>query len=397
MAATPICTVDQYGIHKPDLQTTLNYFANSYLGIYGSDVQIESSTQDGQLLGLLAVALDDVNSSCVAAYNSFIPSFSQGVGLSSLVKLNGLVRSTASYSTVLATVVGQAKTPIVNGVIEDENGYRWSLPTTTIPDAGQISVTATCQTLGAISVKAGDVFTISTPTIGWQRAYAAADATPGQPVEDDAPLRVRQSQSTMGPSATPLEGIVGALLALPGVISVKAYENDTDTADANGQPGRTIALVINGGADTDIAGAIKKKGPGVNTYGTSSASYIDAYGISHTVNFFRPNFRSVIFYLKVKALSGYTADVGTAIANALAAWVGNESSPTGLGVGGNLLLNRANVPANLNGGTQSYTYEIVSLQVAVGDGTAQSGDLIAGFIDQFTNDPATTTIQVVLS
>lgn len=437
--ATPVCTIDVNGINIPTFAQCLNYIVSGYQSIYGSDLELDSSTQDGQITGLLATALNDTNASCVNAYNSFIPNFSQGVGLSSLVKLNGLTRDVPSYSTVAVVSIGQAGTIVTGGTGTDPNGNTWSVPTHTIPLSGQINLTATCQTLGAIALASGVAFTLTTYIFGWQSLTTTAAAVPGQPIELDAQLRQRQSQSTMAPSKTILDGIVGDVLALPGVLTVAPYENDTDLPDVNGQPGRTIALVINGGANQDIANAIgASKSPGSNTYGTTSANYVDAYGINHIISWFRPNFRPVFFQIRLKALTGYTADIGTDIANSLAAWVGSHgavnlpttnsgaitawsSSPVGgLGVGQSLLLNRANVPANLSGPaaiaaaqaanaqtpmqtilanlmSEQATYEIVSLQVAVGNGTMSMSDVSASFIDQFTNDPTTTVVTAVLS
>ena len=436
--STPVCTIGVNGISVPTLGQCLSYIVAGYQSIYGSDLELDSSTQDGQITGFLAAALNDTNGSCVNAYNSFNPTFAQGVGLSSLVKLNGLTRDQPSFSTIAATSVGQAGTIVTNGVVVDPNGISWSAPTHTIPLSGQVSISLTCLTPGTISLPSGAVFTIQTFILGWQTVTSTAAAAPGQPVELDPTLRQRQSQSTMSPALTVLDGIVGNVLALPGVLTVTPYENDTDLPDVNAQPGRTFALVINGGSSQAIANAIgASKSPGSNTYGTTSATYVDAYGIGHIINWFRPNFRPVFFNIRLKALTGYSADIGTDIANALAAWVGghgNISPPAnggattawvsnpvgGLGVGQSLLLNRANVPANLSGpsaiaagqaanpqatiqsilanlAAEQATYEIVSLQVAVGNGTMSTNDVIAAFTDQFTNDPTTTVVTVVLS
>lgn len=426
MGTTPVCTIDAFGIHRPSLGACLAYFAGVYSGIYGSDIDIDGDTQDGQALGVLSTALDDVNSSTVNSYNSFSPTYAQGVGLSSLVKLNGLEREVPSFSTVAVNIIGQAFTEIAAGIVFD-GANSWTLPVDVeIPIGGEVPVTLTCQTLGAIVLPqgqgAGFQFTIQTQILGWQFCTATASAEPGLPVELDPQLRIRQSNSTATPSQTVLAGLVGQLLEVPGVVAVQPYENDTSLPDVNEQPGNTIALVVNGGNAKAIVNTIGiNKGPGVNTFGTLQGTYVDAYGIGHLINYFTPNFRPVFFSLQIRALTGYTTDVATMIAQALAAWVGSaQNAQVGaLGIGQNLLLNRANVPANLAGpwalaaaqlanpsaaqstllanlAAAALTYEIVSLQVAVGNGTAALVDLTAAFTDQFTNDATTTTVTVVL-
>jgi uncharacterized phage protein gp47/JayE len=79
----------------------------------------------------------------------------------------------------------------------DQNDNAWILhPSVTIPLAGQITVTATCQTLGAISAPAGTITSIQTIVPSWQTVTNPTAATPGAPVESDAKLRTRQTIST---------------------------------------------------------------------------------------------------------------------------------------------------------------------------------------------------------
>ena len=52
--ATPVVTIDATGAHRPSLATILTWFEDQFRAIYGQDVSLDSSTQDGQWLGLLA-------------------------------------------------------------------------------------------------------------------------------------------------------------------------------------------------------------------------------------------------------------------------------------------------------------------------------------------------------
>lgn len=58
--------------------------------------------------------MHDTYALCGDVYNAFSPSTAQGAGLSSVVKINGIRRKTASYSTVDLRIVGQVGT-IVTG------------------------------------------------------------------------------------------------------------------------------------------------------------------------------------------------------------------------------------------------------------------------------------------
>jgi len=379
---TPVCYIDATGVHRPSLDDCLAYLENGYRSIYGSDTYLGSDSQDGEHLGLFAAAYDDMNQFGVSAYNSFSPTTAQGVGLSSNIKLNGMKRKVPSYSTVPALIIGQAFIPITNGLVTDDAGNDWALPVNvTIPASGQVAVTLTCQVLGAITLATNTQLTIKTQTRGWQQALTTNDAAPGDPVEVDGQLRIRQSQSTAGPAAAITDALKGAVLAVAGVTAVEVYDNDTLLPDENGIPGGCISLVVQGGALNDIADAVRlRKAPGVPTYGTTVGLSTDAYGITHKINYFIPTPVAISYSLRLRALSGYTTDVGTQIAAALANWT------NALGIGKDVLLNRANVPANLNGVAASMTYEILSLQVGFGSGTVSSSDVTIAF-NQIANCP----------
>ncbi|WP_230972987.1 baseplate J/gp47 family protein [Burkholderia vietnamiensis] len=203
------------------------------------------------------------------------------------VKINGIARKVASYSSADLVLIGQAGATITNGVAKDANGVQWLLPATvTIPPSGTITVTATCASIGEVSARAGTINQIATPALGWQSETDPADAAEGAPVEKDAVLRQRQTVSTALPSLTVLDGIIGAVANVPGVTRYVPYENDTDATDANGIPSHSISLVVEGGDATAIANAIAaKKTPGSGTYGTTAIIVADIYGRPTTIRF----------------------------------------------------------------------------------------------------------------
>jgi uncharacterized phage protein gp47/JayE len=342
---TPTPTIDATGIHIPDFNTVLLYFINGYKAIYGSDVYLGNDSQDGQLLGLFATAVDDCNSEAVAVYNSFRPGYAQGMGLSSVVKINGIHRMDSSFSTVDVDVVGVVGTLINGGSVRDANNNAWLLPATVIiPMAGVITVTATAEAPGNITLGTGITLTINTPQLGWQSATTSSTATPGRPIESDAALRQRQTLSTALPSLTVLDGIIGALAAIPGVVRQRTYENDTDISDSNGIPPHSISVVIDGGDAQTIANTIGlKKTPGAGTYGTTSETYTDPFGIAHTIHFYRPTEPPIAYILDVHALTGFTTVIQAAIQASLAAWT------NALGIGNSIQWTRAFSAAYLSG------------------------------------------------
>jgi uncharacterized phage protein gp47/JayE len=347
--------VDATGIHAPTFSVIQQYLIGQFQAIHGADIVVSNDSQDGQMIGVFAAALNDTNAACVAVYNSFSPSTAQGVGLSSMVKINGLARHVPSNSTAALYLVGEAGTVITNGIVQDPASNNWRLPASvTIPPSGDITVTATCQTLGAVSAAPGDIAHIYTVTLGWQTATNPAAATPGAPVESDPLLRIRQAVSTALPALSVLSGMIGAVAGLPGVTAVKGYENDTNTDYsppnppppanlAEGPlPPHSISLVVQGGDAIQICQTILlKKTPGCYTYGSTRETVDDVYGLPHDIGFFIPSVVTIGVHITLKALAGYSTIIGAAISQSVSDYI------NALGSGESVIYSKLWMPANL--------------------------------------------------
>lgn len=347
--------VDASGISAPDYPTVLAGLTDGYRAIYGADAYLEPDSQDGALLAIFALALSDTNSMAIAVYNAFSPATAQGEGLSSVVRINGISRKVPSFSTADVVIVGQAGTQISNGIVLDPANGQWVINSNvTIPGSGQIVATATYSRPGAVSALAGTLAVIGTPTRGWQTVTNPIAATLGAVVESDAGLRVRQRASTALPSSSILDGMIGAVINLTGVLRLASYENDTSIADANTVPAHTVSFVVDGGDAQLIANTIAaKKAPGVGTYGTTKLTVIDVYSIPQTVNFFRPTFIPIKISVSLTILAGFTTATLNAIQAAVVAYI------NGLPIAAPVLLSRLYVPLDSAGST--YNVNAVTL------------------------------------
>jgi uncharacterized phage protein gp47/JayE len=343
--ATLGCTITAAGIMSPAYADVLGSLQASFQSIYGSDSYLDADSQDGQLLAIIAKAIYDTNQVAIFVYNQFSPATSQGAGLSSVVKINGIARQIPSNSTVNLTLVGQAGTQIVNGAVSDGTNL-WLLPAlVTIPaPQGQVIATATCATLGAIAAAPGAVSTIATPTLGWQTATNLLAAVPGQPVESDAALRGRQAVSAANAAKSPLDSVLGNVLSVPGVVSATIYENQGSAPDQNGVPGHSIAVVTLGGNATAIAMAIAQtKTPGTGTYGTTTEVIVDASGVPNTINFFQLSEVLLSVVVTIAPKFGYIGSTGQNIVNSVATFI------NALGTGNASVMNFLWSPIGLSG------------------------------------------------
>lgn len=375
MAISDLLYLDATGLHYPDYPTVLSYIQDAYRTIYGQDVYLESDSQDGQWIAVQALMIYDTMQVAASVYNSFSPLTAEGDALSRNVKINGISRRVATYSTVDLTIIGTTGTQILNGVAEDVTGVKWRLPSTvTIPSSGEITVTATSSAIGAITAGAGTINKIATPTLGWQSVTNLSAATVGVPVERDGELRIRQTQSTMIPSQTVMDGITGAVQSLAGVTRARGYQNASNGTDGNGIPAHNISIVADGGTTQSIAEAIaRKKPPGIPTYGTTSATTYDQQGVANVINFYRPTVATISIEVSITAGVGYVASMMDEIKAALVAYIAT------LKIGDDIFITKLFVPANLSNQASGQTFDVTQIRIKKNSGSWVTSNITLAF------------------
>ena len=370
-------TVTAEGISASDYQTVLDTITGYFQQIYGSDAYLEPDSKDGQLVALVALAIHDANNTAISVYRSFSPAIALGDALTSNVKINGITRRAATNSTVDLLLTGTVGTTITNGSVRDTNSVVWNLPATVVIGSdGTVVATATCANSGAVAAVAGSVNGINTPTRGWASVTNPLAATVGVAAETDAELRVRQSQSVALASLTPFDAVDGAIANVEGVTRHKLFENDQEVTDSNGLPPHSISAIVEGGDATEIANTIRSvKGQGVSTYGTTSVIVTDKYGNPYTIRFSRPVDVPIYVSITLKALTGYSSQVGDEIKAAVAAYINS------LAIGDSVLLSRVYSPANLgvvSGGNARY-YDIMELLIGRSSDDVAAANVVVAY------------------
>jgi len=367
--------VTSTGITAPPYADILASLIASFQSIYGIDSYLGADSQDGQMLAVVAKAINDSNQTAIAVFNSFSPQTAQGEALSSRVKMNGIRREIPTRSTATVTIVGQAGTVISSGVVKDNLGYKWDLPVSiTIPIGGSVSVTATCQTIGNIIAPANSINKIAAPQLGWQSVTNPSAAVQGSPVESDATLRQRQSISTSIGALSVLDSISANVANVAGVSRSVVAENPTGATDVNGIPAHSISAVVAGGSVQDIIDAIgRTKTAGTGTYGTTTGTYIDAKGIASTIKYFTLDTVSIKVEVDITALSGYVSSTGDALKQAVAAYISAND------IGEDVYFTRLFTPANLQGSALGETYVVTAIRIAVGIATPTAANISIAF------------------
>jgi uncharacterized phage protein gp47/JayE len=328
-------TIGPAGLTVPSYNDIYNYIIGQYQAIYGNAVYLGNDAADVQLISIFSSLAADAMSALQLEYNNRAPNFAIGAALDSLGSLINIQRKPASFSTAQLTVVGTAGAVITNGVVLDSTyGYRWDLPASvTIGIGGTVSVTATCETSGPVSVPAYTVpgtgiSTIVTPTAGWISVSNPSPSVPGAAVETDSQFRTRYANSVALPSQTELNGTTAAIAATLGVTRYNVLENPTGSVDAYGNPAHSITAVVEGGANSDIANAIYyNRGLGcyTNPTGTGGAVTVNitdpTTGIVTPIGFARPAYVPIYVTINAHIISGVAATINANIVAAVSAYL----------------------------------------------------------------------------
>ena len=314
--------IDDAGLHVPTYADIRDDLIAQFKAIYGEDIYLGNDSQDYQMISAFALKTYDTMQMLQIVYNNQSTKTAVGTGLSSRVKLNGLRRKTATYSTCVLTLTGMPGTTIPAGIVEDTQGRKWLLPENTRFDGETLEITAQCQDLGAIEAPVGTIAKISNPQYGWLTATNKVPAVKGRPIETDEELRRRQSISTAIPSQNMVNSTIAGIASVAGVTRYKVYENDTNSTDENGIPSHSIAAVVEGGLDGAIAEQIYlRKGPGCGTYGTTTIIYTNSDGLKNEIHFFRPAYQEITVKVIVKKYATYTTAIEADIQRNITAYI----------------------------------------------------------------------------
>ena len=264
------------------------------LAALGIQVDSNDGTIIANIRGPVAEAISEAWQEAAAAALQFDPRYNSGQGQSGTVQINGIIRRAGYPAKIPITCTGVEGTVILAGsLIATVDGLnRFSIDTSLTIGAGlTVTGTATCTEKGISSVGAAEVIAILTPISGWTGVTNSVIAVQGAAEETDAQLRERQQTETALTSKCQVEAILDAVTNVVGVTYCRVYVNNTLVTDTNGIPAISIAVVVVGGIDADVAAAIWAAAPAGLRYDSNANTTVtetDAQGGTYAVKFWRP-------------------------------------------------------------------------------------------------------------
>lgn len=229
------------------------------------------------------------------------PSKAKGAILRGLIQLNGLVAKFGSSTQINVKFTGLKDTTIPQGslIANEDNSVIFSVDkSVTIGADGTATGTATAQTKGPINPQNNTVIVIKTPTYGWTNVTNTGIVVVGADAQTDEELHLEQQRATSATSYRAIDAIYAGLLNVPGVEFVRVYQNTGLTTDERGIDAKSVAAVVVGGTNEDIADSIAKKSANINSFfGTTEVDVVDNQGQVNKIKFSRP--AEVLIYVQI--------------------------------------------------------------------------------------------------
>jgi len=281
-----------------------------YRSIFGENYDLSSDTQDGQLIGAIAESLSSLDMTVEALTSITNPNSAEKNWLSILMALNGLTRLGSAFSTVALTFTGSNGTIIPAGTVVEEttNGKKFSTNQPAEILSGTATVDATATETGPIIALSGTITELVSQVSGIDSVTNLNDATIGRDIESDGDARIRRFRSVALASTSLTDSVKSAVANLENVINVKAYENKTNATNSDGIPAHSLAVVVVGGDDTEIAQTILQKMSLGGTFGSTTETVQDSQGNDVDISFSRPDDVEIYIEMDVRKFSDYPGD-----------------------------------------------------------------------------------------
>lgn len=248
----------------------ITYYQTQFQNIYGSDINLDPDSPDGQMMMIWIQAVVDLQDLLTQVYNSFDPDLAIGKVLDQRVAINGIQRQAGTHTVTNITLTVTAALNIYGidqevfdpYTVADNQGNKWELLTSTVfSDPGDYVLAFQAVVPGAVLSVPNTITVPVSIVLGISEINNPTTYTTlGINEESDFDLRIRRQKSVSLASQGYLDGLLAALENLTGMVAAFVYENTTGSTDGDGIPSHSIWVIVSGtAADAAIANAIYTK------------------------------------------------------------------------------------------------------------------------------------------
>lgn len=315
------------------LKTTsdiLTNYQNLFVEIFGSDLNLDPSTPQGQLMtGLVESDVNTLN--LIQDLANMIMFGGSGEYLDKWAfNLFRAIRKQGTPSSVNVTIYGNPRVVVPSGFTVSDGNLNYKIDSDIeIPSSGEIQATFVCTEITEDVSLANTVNQIVTPVIGVNRVDNLSPSTEAIATESDSSLFQRcLDYGSLSANAT-LDSLLSEISQLDDVLKINGYENTKSSQflfkGINFEP-HSFGLVILGGDNEDIAKSMQRlKPPGPTMMGDVEVSIpvnnLQGYNKEYnaTYRFYRPTNVPLKFSVSIKLFNTSPANyqdlVKTAISN----------------------------------------------------------------------------------
>ncbi|VDG32893.1 hypothetical protein [Lactobacillus brevis] [Lactiplantibacillus mudanjiangensis] len=328
----------KYGFDQPELDDIREEITVNAASKFGEQIATGDETRAGQLFAIMADNKLEITQLAHAVLLSIFLDSSTDETLDYHGTDEGITRKPELAATVYLQIDGDVGTEIPEGTeYSTDDGQIFSVlddvkiievATVTDPDTqqptdlldedgnaiGRVSVQAIAEEAGADSnVAANTIINEEEILDGVVAVTNPNAAVGGGDAETDTAYRARVKASRLSHSASADDGIKAAVENVAGVIQAKVVDNNTMETDQYGNPPKVVHIYVIGGADDEIAEAIRTSValPG-RTYGDITKTLVNLSGDERQISFSRASQTPVYFKLDVKTNDDFDSDGGPA-------------------------------------------------------------------------------------
>jgi hypothetical protein len=255
-------------------------------GAFGVQLNPDPREPQGQWASAQTAAIAAANAVFAAIVNGIDADTATSFMQDAIARLSFINRNPGVATVVQCTCTGSNFTIQVGAQAQDTSGnlYICTAGGSVGLSGGSVSCTFANAEVGAIPCPAGTLTVIYQGIPGWESITNPAPGVVGAAIETPAALEFRRRNSVAGNANGFLAAVYGAVFAVPNVIDVFCYENDTSGTVLYGATNFSLAansiyVGVTGGASAAIAQAIYgKKSPGCNYNGNTTVAVTDTSG-----------------------------------------------------------------------------------------------------------------------
>ena len=354
-----MAAINANGISTTTLSEYKTQIETLFKSAFGNDFSVDAETAQGQLIGQLALAFSETDSSIIDMFNGTDIYSAIGIQIDYLASNLRIERKAAQNSEAVCTLTGVGNTLILAGATaEDTNGLKYKLKEpVTISPQGIVSGIFVCQTDGAIVINANTITKIMDVVVGWETISNPSNGVTGYLEESNSALIIRYVDSVATNSVSQLSSLTSAITAIADVKLAVVVQNDEDIpVDNKGITllNNSMAAVVFGGDSQDIINAIGKKKPlGIKTNGDVVGQYVDEYSfLPLQIKFYRAAGVPIEIQLSLKVDSNFPSNGISEIKDNLVSYFEGTFSVTpgfykeGMKIGKNVIYSRLFTPIN---------------------------------------------------